>query len=347
MKKTAVVLFNLGGPDVQESVQPFLYNLFSDPAIIGAPQPIRYLIAKLISTRRAPIARQIYAHLGGGSPILKNTQAQAQALEAELNSNAQDEEYKTFIAMRYWHPFTEEAAQAVKNYAPDEIILLPLYPQFSTTTVGSSVKAWHKTAKKLGIKAPTQAICCYPHNEGFINALTSAIHPAYQEASKFGKPRILFSAHGLPEKIVKAGDPYQIQCGLTVEAMRQKLAIENLDFVLCFQSRVGPLKWIGPSTDAEILRAGQDKTPLIVVPIAFVSDHSETLVEIDIEYRHLAKEKGVPHFGYVPTVGTHSDFIRGLAAITRANQKMKKSYACATGAKLCSSEFSGCPCKTN
>ena len=327
MKKVAVILFNLGGPDKPESVQPFLFNLFQDPAIIRLPQPLRFLLAKLISTRRAPVAREIYAQIGGCSPILKNTQDQAVSLEQILNISSETV-FKTFIAMRYWHPFAAETARKVKDFAPDEIVLLPLYPQFSTTTTASSFRDWKREAQKIGLILPTKSICCYPQENGFIRTLAASTRQAYDEAKKFGKPRILFSAHGLPEKIVKAGDPYPSQCAQTVEALSHELGIENLDAVLCFQSRVGRLKWITPSTDDEIRRAGHDKVPVVVVPIAFVSEHSETLVEIDKEYRALAKECGVPQFACVPTVGISPDFIRGLSELVLASRRQEKTCVC-------------------
>ncbi|MDE2028996.1 MAG: ferrochelatase [Alphaproteobacteria bacterium] len=335
MKKIAVILFNLGGPDAPEAVEPFLFNLFNDKAIIRAPQPIRYLIAKLISTRRAPIAREIYAKIGGASPILKNTQAQADILTQALNARG-DTLYKCFIAMRYWHPFADGAAHAVKAFAPDEIVLLPLYPQFSTTTTQSSFDDWRRAACRQKLDIQTREVCCYSEEPGFIHAVAAFVRPAYDEAKKHGNPRILFSAHGLPEKIVKAGDPYAAQCAQTVEALRHELAIENLDSVLCFQSRVGPLKWIGPATDDEIRRAGAEKRPLVLVPVAFVSDHSETLVEIDIEYRALAGKCGVPFFASTPAVGTAPAFIEGLARLVEG--------ACLSGpsARICPHKFSGC-----
>jgi len=345
MKKIAIILFNLGGPNNQKAVQPFLFNLFNDPAIIGLPQPFRYLIAKLISKRRAPIAYEIYGKMNGGSPILKNTRAQAQALEDELNQGSSDQAYKCFIAMRYWHPFADEAIQDIQNYAPDEIVLLPLYPQFSTTTTGSSLKEWHELTAKNNISLPTKTICCYPQEPGFIRPLADATRKAYEQAKQGGTPRILFSAHGLPEKIVLKGDPYQRQCEITVEALQKELSIEGLDSLLCFQSRVGPLKWIGPATDDEVRRAGRDKVPLVVVPVAFVSDHSETLVELDIEYRHLANESGVPFYAVVPAVGTTPDFIRGLAKVVHDSQGRKRDCVSSTGARLCSLEFTGCICK--
>lgn len=337
MTKTAVILFNLGGPDSLTAVKPFLFNLFNDPAIIRLPQPLRYLIARLISGKREKTAQDIYTQIGGRSPILPNTEAQADALEQKLGQG-----YKTFIAMRYWHPFVEEVIEEVKKFAPDDIILLPLYPQFSTTTTASSLKSWEKSAQKAGLKIPTKSLCCYPQQTGFIKPLAEATRKSYEVARNSGVPRILFSAHGLPEKIVKAGDPYQWQCEQTVKALVQELNIPNLDYVLCYQSRVGPLQWIGPATDAEILRAGKTKTPLVIVPIAFVSEHSETLVEIDKEYRHLAEQNGVPSYSYVPTVSADPAFISGLAELVLKAQKNDSDCISDAGGRFCPKEFSGC-----
>jgi ferrochelatase len=303
------------------------------------------LIAKFISSRRTPVAYEIYGKIHGGSPILKNTQAQAHALENILN-NAAPGPYKCFIAMRYWHPFAEQTAREVASFGPEEIILLPLYPQFSTTTTESSVADWKKVAHTAALRAPTKIICCYPQQPGFIRALAEGVRRAYEQTKKYGKPRVLFSAHGLPEKIIKDGDPYKIQCEMTVEALRRELNIENLDSLLCFQSRVGPLPWIKPATDDEVRRAGRDKVPLVVAPIAFTSDHSETLVEIDIEYRHLAEQSGVPFFAFVPAVGTAPDFIAGLAQMVRDVQAQEKTCVSATGARLCPAP-SQCLCANN
>ena len=324
MTKTAIVLFNLGGPDTPAAVQPFLFNLFNDPAIIRLPNPFRWGLAKVISRRRAPIAREIYQNLGGGSPLLPNTEAQARALETALMSGEPDsggDDFKVFIAMRYWHPFSDEAVRNVKAYAPDQILLLPLYPQFSTTTTGSSVADWDRAAAKAGLSVPTKTLCCYPADPGFVSEVVTRLRKAldqFEEQAGGGKkPRILFSAHGLPKKIIEAGDPYQEQVEESAAAVVQALGIPDLDWVICYQSRVGPLEWIGPSTDSEIERAGQDKVPLIVVPIAFVSEHSETLVELDIEYRELAEKQGVPSYIRVPTVDDGPAFIEGLAKRAR------------------------------
>jgi ferrochelatase len=347
MTRTAVILFNLGGPDSPEAVKPFLFNLFSDPAILRVPNPLRHILAKLISGRRNKIATDIYAKIGGRSPILDNTQAQARALERTLSG---DGEVKCFVTMRYWYPFAEGAAAAVKKFAPDRIVLVPLYPQFSTTTTASSFKSWRKAAAKAGLDVPTRAVCCYPEEAGFIRALTASTRAAYgmakeREPPSKGGPRILFSAHGLPEKIVRAGDPYPVHCGRTAGALVGALNIPGLDHVLCYQSRVGPLKWIGPATDDEIRRAGRDKVPVVVVPIAFVSEHSETLVELDIEYRHLAERAGVPFYARVPVVGTAPDFIEGLAGMVRHALESGKDCVSASGGRICDAACRGCPAK--
>ena len=314
MAKLAVVLLNLGGPDNPEAVEPFLYNLFSDPAIIRLPQPLRWVIARLISRRRAPVARAIYAHLGGGSPLLPNTQAQAAALEALLQ--AEGSAAKVFIAMRYWHPFSAATVREVAAYGPDEILLLPLYPQYSTTTTESSIAAWEKAAAAAGLKAPTRAVCCYPAEAGFIAALAELTRAGMAEARQRQPevaPLVIFTAHGLPVKIAESGDPYVERVDATCRALVTELGLEDGDWELGFQSRVGPLAWVGPSTDELIVAAAEAKRPILLVPVAFVSEHSETLVELDIEYRKLAVEHGAGIYLRVPVVGTHPAFIAGLA----------------------------------
>lgn len=322
--RTAVVLFNLGGPDTPEAVRPFLFNLFSDKAIIRLPGPLRWFVATMISRRRAPLAAEIYRKLGGGSPLLANTEAQARALEAVLGDG-----YRCFIAMRYWHPRAAATAREVASWRPDEIVLLPLYPQYSTTTSASSLAEW----PDLGI--PTRRICCWPREPGFIGAIASRVAAALVEHPK---ARVLFSAHGLPERTVKGGDPYQWQVEETAAAIVARVG-HAFDHVICYQSRVGPLRWIGPYTDAEIARAGADKVAAIVVPIAFISEHSETLVELDIEYRHLAERSGVPVYERLPTVGIDPSFIEGLAALVRGAAAPLQS---GEGGRICAKEFGCC-----
>lgn len=309
--KTAVVLFNLGGPDGKEAIKPFLFNFFTDPNIIRLPYPLRWIIAKLISTRRSKReAGTSYGELGDKSPLLANTQEQADALEAVLG-----EDHKVFIAMRYWHPMANETAFRVTQYDPDRVVLLPLYPQYSTTTTRSSYQAWKKAANKIGLNKPTKLVCCYPTENGFVRASAVNIREIYEKAmlETGQKPRVLFSAHGLPEDIVKAGDPYQAQCEKSAEDIIAATGIENPDWQICYQSRVGPKKWIGPSTEEALERAAKDSVPVVILPHAFTQEHVETLVEIELEYREKADHLGVPGFYRVPTVGTHPDFIRGLA----------------------------------
>lgn len=336
MSRTAVVLFNLGGPDRPEAVEPFLFNLFNDRAIIALPQPLRWLIARLIAHRRAPVAQAIYRRLGGGSPLLANTEAQAQALETALGKD-----FRVFIAMRYWPPLSEDTAAAVAAWRPDDVVLLPLYPQASTTTTASSLAAWRQAAAKVGLAAPMRVLCCYPEATGFIAALAQATRGALERWPKGEKVRVLFSAHGLPQKIVAAGDPYPWQVERTADALRRALAWPGLDSVVCYQSRVGPLAWIEPATDEEIRRAGREGVGLIVVPVAFVSEHSETLVELDMEYRHVAEKAGVPRYIRVATVGTAAPFIATLAALA---QNARPGPCPAEGLRLCPARFRGCLC---
>lgn len=306
--KTAVVLFNLGGPDSLAAVQPFLFNLFNDKAIIGAPQPIRWLLAKYISTKRAPIAQGIYQHLGGKSPLLEQTESQAQALQDLLGKD-----FKVVIAMRYWHPFADKALAEIHNWGAERVILLPLYPQFSTTTTGSSLRQWHGLA--TGLFAETRTVCCYPRQNGLVAAMAALVRAEWSKAEQVGRPRLLFSAHGLPQSIVDKGDPYPAQVEQTARAVVEELGLVDLDWAICYQSRVGPAKWIGPSTEEELARAGADKVPVVIIPVAFVSEHSETLVELDIEYRHLAQNLGIPAYFRAPAVSSHPLFIEGLAQL--------------------------------
>jgi ferrochelatase len=336
--KTAIILFNLGGPDAPDAVQPFLFNLFYDPAIIRLPKPLRWLVAKLISSRRTTTAQKIYQQMGGRSPILPNTEAQAAALEAALGPG-----FKCFIAMRYWRPRASTQVAAVKAWAPDRILLLPLYPQFSTTTTASSVAEWQQEAARAGLTAPTVSLCCYAANPGFAAAVANRVRAGLAQFEGT-KPRVLFSAHGLPKKIVDAGDPYQTQVTESVAAVLSALAMPDLDSVICYQSRVGPMEWIGPSTEAEVIRAGADGVPLLVVPIAFVSEHSETLVELDIEYRELAHRSGVPAYVRVPTVDADPDFIAGLAAEARHALASGRPVVAGEGRATCTPDRAGCPC---
>tara|TARA_R110002096_G_scaffold436105_1_gene668047 strand:+ start:48287 stop:49261 length:975 start_codon:yes stop_codon:yes gene_type:complete len=318
-KKTAVIMFNLGGPDCLDAVKPFLFNLFYDPAIITVPNPLRWMIAKSISSRRAPIARNIYREIGNRSPILPETEKQRLALEDKLKGSIKNE-VKCFVFMRYWHPFAKDVVDDVIKYQPDEIILLPLYPQYSVTTTGTGIIEWNKWAKKKGLNAPYRVIKEYPDADFFVGTIADLIREKIGGIENKSNYRLLLSAHGLPKKTIEAGDPYQTQVELTCKALMNNLANENLDSVVCYQSRVGPLEWIGPSTDDEIERAANDGKNIIMVPVAFVSEHSETLVELDIEYKELAEEKGIKEYIRIDTVSDRETFIDGLMQLVLQNR---------------------------
>lgn len=338
-RRIAVVLFNLGGPDTGEDVQPFLKNLFRDPAIIRAPLPVRWLIARLISSRRAPMVKQNYAMMdaGGGSPLLPETEKQSAALQAELARRLPGDEVRCFIAMRYWHPFTEEAAAEVQKWGADEVILLPLYPQFSTTTTGSSLTAWNKA-----YKGPVHTICCYPFEENFVSAHVDRIMEAWERAGRPEKVNLLLSAHGLPESVVKAGDPYQWQCEALAEMIAGRVPAE-WEVGVCYQSRVGPLKWIGPPTEEEIERIAKEGGNILIAPIAFVSEHIETLVELGEEYRLVAEKHGAASYTRVEALGVHAGFIQTLAGEVIEALEMTSPIRSCAGSRLCPSGWSGCP----
>ncbi|MGA7711770.1 MAG: ferrochelatase [Rhizomicrobium sp.] len=329
--KLAVVLFNLGGPDSPDEIEPFLFNLFRDPAILSVPSLVRIPLAWFIAKRRAPVAREIYAKIGGRSPILAETEAQAQALQSALAAH----ETRAFVAMRCSKPFSDDTARAVAAWKPDRIVLLPLYPQFSTTTTASSIKDWRRAAAKANLTAPHSRICCYPRAPGFIAAMADLTRQTIDKERPNISYRVLLSAHGLPERIVAKGDPYRWQVEQTAKSLVELLGIT--DWSVCYQSRVGPLKWIGPSTDDEIRRAGTEGKGVVVVPIAFVSEHSETLVELDLEYRALAEKAGVADYLRVPTVGVHPAFIAELA-----RQVLQSLETSVLGERICPGMLSGC-----
>jgi ferrochelatase len=334
--KLAVVLFNLGGPDSLKAVRPFLFNLFRDKAIISLPAIARYPLAALISTTREKTAQANYAIMGGRSPLLPETQAQAAALEAELK--AQGHDARVFIAMRYWKPFADETARQVAAFGPDEIVLLPLYPQYSTTTTGSSVKDWAQAYKGPG---RTRTVCCYPTTSGLADAHAAEIRKVWDAAGRPANVRLLFSAHGLPQQIVDAGDPYEAQINATAAAVAERLP-ELADWRVSFQSRVGRLQWLKPSTEDAIRQAKADGKGVLVSPIAFVSEHVETLVELDHEYADLAKHLGVAPYLRARTPGVGQPFIADLArAVTEA---LPRTGVAPHGAWRCPAAHGKCAC---
>ena len=340
--KTAIVLFNLGGPDRPEAVKQFRINLFMDRAIIRAPIFVRFWLARLIAARSQAAAQENYALMGGASPLLKLTQRQAVALEAAVGDGA-----KCFIAMRYWHPMAAEVARAVKAWAPERVLLLPLYPQFSTTTSGSSISDWHEQAAAAGLVAPTTTLCCYFDDEAYTASIARLVDAAVvtaKAALPAGAPlRLLFSAHGLPESIVQAGDPYQWQVERSVAAVCARLADGDVEHVVCYQSRATPQVWISPSTIEEIERAGRDRIAVLLVPIAFVSDHIETLVELDIENRELAKEVGVPAYFRAAVPNDDAAFIAALGGLARRAVAHGDGLCGPHGGRACAEGLKDCP----
>lgn len=337
-RRVAVVLFNLGGPDRQETVRPFLFNLFNDPAIIGLPGFLRTPLARLISSRREEEAKGNYALMGGGSPLLPETRKQAEALKASLSASLADDQVEVFVSMRYWHPLTDETARAVEAFDPDKVVLLPLYPQFSTTTSASSLKAWRELYRGGG---ESRTVCCYPDAPGLVEAHAALISQAIAEAGD-APLRVLFSAHGIPENRVKAGDPYQEQIVATASAVASRLGLA--DWSVCYQSRVGPLKWLGPSTPEALKQAARDGVGVVISPIAFVSEHVETLVELDMEYAELAHELNLAPYIRVPALGVQPAFIEALADAVIAALAREDARPAPYGAG-CAGRWAACPCQ--
>ena len=339
--KKAIILFNLGGPDKLENVEPFLFNLFNDPAILNLPGFLRFPLAKLIANRRAPTANKIYQELGGSSPILRLTEEQANALEIKLNKDDNSSNYKCFVVMRCWHPRADNVVKNVMSYNPDEIILMPLYPQYSAATSGSSLKEWNDVCKKNNFKVKTSTICCYPTDKYFIEAHKDEIMRKIKNLESF---KLIFSAHGLPEKNIKKGDPYQWQVEQTVNNIVKALNIKNLDWILSYQSRVGPLKWIGPSTEDIIVENSKSGKHIVLVPVAFVSEHSETLVELDIEYKELADKNGCKNYSRVPALGTNENYIKAMSNLIINRQDYNFNGELYPPKLQCPNQFKKCPC---
>ena len=314
-EKIGVVLFNLGGPDSLDAVKPFLFNLFNDPDIINFPLSFlfRKRLAKLISEKRSPKIIEQYKQIGGKSPLLELSQKQALALEAELNRSIN---CKVYLAMRYWHPFTEETMEQMQNDGIDKIIFLPLYPQYSVSTTRSSKNEWDKVIENFPkIKKIKSALINNYHDfPAYIDSIVDGINKTLQKfpESERNNVVLLFSSHGTPIKLVKQGDPYkgQIECSVKCVMERGKFSQKHY---LSFQSKVGPQKWIEPKTPDMIEKlANEGEKYLLVIPIAFVSDHLETLFEIGIEFCHLAKEKGIVQFEVMQGLNDSPLFIKAL-----------------------------------
>lgn len=333
--KLGVVLLNLGGPDSLDAVEPFLFNLFNDPEIINFPLSFlfRKRLARLISSRRAPIIQKQYEKIGGKSPLVELTTVQARLLEAKLRLEGLDA--SVHLAMRYWKPFTEDAIREIEKSGADRIVLLPLYPQFSKSTTGSSVKEWNRLiADRPALKSiPTDVVEHYFDFPSYLDAVIERVDEALERfpAEVRDDVHLLFSAHGTPMKLVREGDPYSGHICETVTAVRERRQWPN-PHTLCFQSKVGPQKWLTPSTPdviEELAAAGTKH--MLAVPIAFVSDHLETLFELGGEYGHLAREKGVAQYEIMEGLNDSDKFAEALKELVvreiglRENNRTEKN----------------------
>jgi ferrochelatase len=323
MTRVGVLLLNLGGPERIEDVGPFLYNLFSDPEIIRLPTPaLQKPLAWLISTLRSSKSREAYRSIGGGSPLRRITEHQARALQSALRQRGV--EATTYVAMRYWHPFTESAVADIKADGIDEVVVLPLYPHFSISTSGSSFRELQRLRQSDPAfrQLPIRCIRSWYDHPGYIDAMAGLIARQIQACDDPAAAHVFFSAHGVPKSYVEeAGDPYQKEIedctALIMRRLEAQLGHTN-PHTLAYQSRVGPVEWLKPYTEDALQELGQAGTrDLVVVPISFVSEHIETLEEIDIEYRELATEAGVVNFRRVPALDTDPTFVRGLADLVQ------------------------------
>ncbi|MDJ0648456.1 MAG: ferrochelatase [Xenococcaceae cyanobacterium MO_188.B19] len=317
MGRVGVLLLNLGGPDKIEDVRPFLYNLFSDPEIIRLPVKIlQKPLAWLISTLRAKKSQENYLEIGGGSPLRQITEEQAEALKVRLEEMGQDA--KVYIGMRYWYPFTEEAIAEIKQDNIEQLVILPLYPQFSISTSGSSFRVleemWETDTTLQNIKYTL--IPSWYENPQYLGAMADLIAKEIDKSESPENAHVFFSAHGVPMSYVEeAGDPYQKEIEECTRLIMKTLGRNN-QYTLAYQSRVGPVEWLQPYTEDALKDLGEKEIEdLVVVPISFVSEHIETLQEIDMEYREIAEEAGIHNFHRVPALNTHPGFINSLAEL--------------------------------
>jgi ferrochelatase len=349
-KKFAVILFNIGGPDqaTDQKVKKYLKNFFSDKFIIRTNFLLRKLIAFMISTLRYKKTQAIYNSIGGSSPVLRNTFSQADSLKEKLG-----EKFDIYCAMRYWNPFASEIIHQMKDQNYEQIILLPLYPQCSSTTTVSAYENWIENVKQIlnpseavSFLKKTKLICKHFDNQKYIDAMSNLILNKFQEAVQYvpnGKFKLFFSAHSIPEfLVIKEGDPYQDHIIQTVEMIIEKLKTSNcsIDYIITYQSKVGKLKWLEPMTDAELVKAAKENIIPIIVPVAFVSENSETLYELDIEYKELLEENGMQHLFRVSALGCDNIYIDLLRDLVNSSVKSDDQF---TTKRSCNNK-TDCPC---
>ncbi|HTS38200.1 MAG TPA: ferrochelatase [Candidatus Solibacter sp.] len=323
-RRVGVVLFQLGGPDTLEAIEPFLYNLFCDPDIIDFPfaRIGRKPLAKLISSTRARKVQHHYASIGGGSPIRRHTEAQARALEAELRAEGIDA--RCFVAMRYWHPFTSEAIEQIRAAECDEVVLLPLYPQYSSTTTGSSLNEWRRL---FCDDLPVHTIKTFYQQRAYLDSVVDKINEALSRFPIESRPEIVFSAHSVPMAVIEKGDPYQRQIEDTVRLLMERGGWSN-PHRLCYQSKVGASRWLQPSLHQTLRHLSAERVrEVCIVPVAFVSDHVETLGEIDHEARHEARDLGITQFEMSAGLNDSPAFIGALSQLVHeALSSSDRSY---------------------
>ena len=333
--KTAVILLNLGGPSSLDKVKPFLFSLFYDKTIINLPNPFRWLIAKLISNLRNSKAKKIYSLIGGKSPIVEETKNQATALQQQLD----EKKYKVFVCMRHSSPNIDQLEKEIEDYKPDQIIGIPLYPQFSYTTSYSAIEEIKNRFKNIKLKF----IGCFYTCPKYIQAQSFLINQAIEKNQiELDKAILLFSAHSLPIKIIQKGDPYQSQIQKTVELILKE--IPKIEHKITYQSKVGPIKWLEPKTEDEIKKACIEKKQIIIVPISFVSEHSETLVELDIEYADIAKKYSNKYIR-VSTVRNNQKFISCLKDLVENCTNQEQQTTSQQQVRLCDEKFKYCICR--
>ncbi|MEK9630826.1 MAG: ferrochelatase [Synechococcus sp.] len=321
MSRVGIVLLNLGGPERIQDVGPFLYNLFADPEIIRLPIPaLQKPLAWLISTLRSNKSQEAYRSIGGGSPLRRITDQQARELQSLLRQRNVDA--TTYVAMRYWHPFTESAVADMKADGIEQVVVLPLYPHFSISTSGSSFRELQRLRQgdERFAQLPLRAIRSWHDHPGYLKAMAQLMEREIDACVDPSTAHVFFSAHGVPKSYVEeAGDPYQKEIESCAELIMKTLGREN-PWTLAYQSRVGPVEWLQPYTEEALEELGEKGVKeLVVVPISFVSEHIETLEEIDIEYREIATEAGVSNFRRVPALDTDPTFIASLADLVETS----------------------------
>jgi len=316
---TGVLLLQVGGPAGPGEVRKFIYRMLSDPAVVAAPKPVRIPLAALAALTRAPLVKRRYKAIGGGSPIRETTIGQATALERALDRLGRP--MPVAVGMRYTEPTIRQAVDKLAGMAMRRIVLLPLYPQFSNTTTGSAFLEAENAIEDIAPEIEVLHVRDYADHQGYAAALAETVHEALTSLTLKGRSnaRVLFSAHGIPVKYVDAGDPYPLRVAATVEAVVSAMEGRLPRYSTCFQSRVGPVRWLSPDTGeslAEVAAEGADA--VVLVPVAFVSDHLETLYDMDIRYRDMAMELGIREFARAPALNDSETFIQALAGIVTA-----------------------------